>query len=87
MTDFRLMKVNCFIDRCFICISQDGETQKEVIYFNFQKTKYVYDSEEKKQFCQVAFPVNETMDHYNSCKGYQEEAEVEKGKKIYGSNE
>lgn len=81
------MKFNCFIDRCFICISQDGETQKEVIYFNFQKTKYVYDSEEKKQFCQVAFPVNETMDHYNSCKGYQEEAEVEKGKKIYGSNE
>ncbi|XP_027037103.1 manganese-transporting ATPase 13A1-like [Pocillopora damicornis] len=66
---------------------QDGETQKEVIYFNFQKTKYVYDSEEKKQFCQVAFPVNEIMDHYNSCKGYQEEAEVEKGKKIYGSNE
>lgn len=47
----------------------------------------MYDSEEKKQFCQVAFPVNETMDHYNSCKGYQEEAEVEKGKKIYGSNE
>ncbi|PFX11560.1 putative cation-transporting ATPase 13A1, partial [Stylophora pistillata] len=65
----------------------DKETQKEVIYFNFQKTKYVYDGEEKKQFCQVAFPVNETMDHYNSCKGYQEEAEVEKGKKIYGSNE
>ena len=87
MTDFRLMKFNCFIDKCFIYISQDGETQKEAIYFNFQKTKYVYDSEEKKQFCQVAFPVNETMDHYNSCKGYQEEAEVEKGKKIYGSNE
>jgi len=66
---------------------QETETQKQVIWFNFQKTKYVYDSEEKKQFCQVAFPINEAMEHYNSCKGYQEEVEVERAKKKYGLNE
>lgn len=66
---------------------QDKETQKEIIWFNFQKTKYVYDSEEKKQFCQVAFPINETMEHYNNCKGHQEEADVERAKRKYGLNE
>ena len=71
----------------FFCTLQEQETQKQVIWFNFQKTKYVYDGEEKKQFCQVAFPINEAMEHYNSCKGYQEEVEVERAKKKYGLNE
>ncbi|XP_073242423.1 endoplasmic reticulum transmembrane helix translocase-like [Porites lutea] len=66
---------------------QDKETKKNIIWFNFQKTKYVFDSEEKKQFCQVAFPINESIEHYNSCRGYQEEADVERAKRKYGVNE
>ncbi|XP_068689455.1 endoplasmic reticulum transmembrane helix translocase-like [Montipora foliosa] len=66
---------------------QDKETNKEIIWFNFQKTKYVFDSDEKKQFCQVAFPINESMEHYNNCKGYLEEADVDRAKRKYGLNE
>lgn len=77
----------CTSNYCIVCILQEKETQKQVIWFNFQKTKYVYDSEEKKQFCQVAFPISEAMEHYNSCRGYQEETEVERAKKKYGLNE
>ncbi|XP_067057939.1 endoplasmic reticulum transmembrane helix translocase-like isoform X1 [Acropora muricata] len=66
---------------------QDKETKREIIWFNFQKTKYVFDSEERKQFCQVAFPINESMKHYNCCKGYQEEADVDRAKRKYGLNE
>ena len=96
LTLFLLNKIMCslwmfhvmYLSLMFVfCILQEQETQKQDIWFNFQKTKYVYDSEEKKQFCQVAFPISEAMEHYNSCKGYQEEVEVERAKKKYGLNE
>ena len=35
----------------------------------------------------MAFPINETIEHYNSCRGYQEEADVERAKRKYGLNE
>ena len=35
----------------------------------------------------MAFPINETLQHYNSWKGYQEEADVDRAKRKYGLNE
>ncbi|XP_006817256.1 endoplasmic reticulum transmembrane helix translocase-like, partial [Saccoglossus kowalevskii] len=56
------------------------------IWFNFQKTKYIYDAEEKKQFLAVKFPVDHSMEFYQGWKGYKDEMEIFKAVKQYGSN-
>ncbi len=48
--------------------------------------KYVYDSEEKKQFLPVQFPVDWTFKQYMEWKGYQEEELIKQAEKIYGKN-
>ncbi|CAH1786419.1 unnamed protein product [Owenia fusiformis] len=62
------------------------ETGKSEIWFIFQKTKYVYDSEEKKQFRPIQFPVNNSMREYMDWKGYQEEVELKIAEQKYGKN-
>lgn len=66
---------------------QDKDTGQEVIWFKFQKAKYIYDSEEKKTFCPVYFPINETFEYYQNWKGYQEEDVLIKTRSKYGANE
>ncbi|XP_014678073.1 PREDICTED: manganese-transporting ATPase 13A1-like [Priapulus caudatus] len=52
----------------------------------FQKMKYVYDWEEKKQFRAVEFPVANRIKDYLDWKGYQHESETEDAKRKYGDN-
>ncbi|XP_066294107.1 endoplasmic reticulum transmembrane helix translocase-like [Branchiostoma lanceolatum] len=66
---------------------KDKNSGEEQIWFNFQKIKYVYDSEEKKQFRAVEFPVDLPMKTYQSCRGYQEEADITRASAKYGKNE
>ncbi|XP_033643148.1 manganese-transporting ATPase 13A1-like [Asterias rubens] len=63
------------------------ETDKTEIWFSFQKTKYIYDAEEKKQFQSVQFPVDLPLKEYQSWKGYMEEADVADVKNKYGDND
>lgn len=70
---------------------QDGDSKEEVIWFEFQKTKYIYDHEEKKQFQAVAFPVDYKFKRYLEWKGYVDAEEdgvdrVAKAKRQYGDN-
>ncbi|EDO44725.1 predicted protein, partial [Nematostella vectensis] len=66
---------------------KDKQTGKEIIWFNFQKAKYVYDSEEKKRFCPVQFPINKTMGHYQESKGYLDDTMVNQAQAKFGTNE
>jgi cation-transporting ATPase 13A1 len=65
-------------------VLQDGH-EKE-LWFLFQKTKYIYDGEEKKTFVQITFPVNHSMQFYMDWKGYQDDAELADAEKQFGTN-
>ena len=43
-----------------------------MIWFQFQKTKYLLDSKEKKQFVPVDFPLNHSLAYYLESKGYSQ---------------
>ncbi|XP_050396318.1 endoplasmic reticulum transmembrane helix translocase [Patella vulgata] len=58
----------------------------EELWFNFQKTKFIYDHEEKKTFLQVSFPINESMQHYMDWKGYQDDNSLKEAEIKYGKN-
>ncbi|XP_051989042.1 endoplasmic reticulum transmembrane helix translocase-like [Xyrauchen texanus] len=62
---------------------EDGE---EILSFEFQKIRYVYDRKEKKCFLQVAFPINYPMSYFQNWKGYQEEAQLRSAEKCYDCN-
>ncbi|XP_078604353.1 endoplasmic reticulum transmembrane helix translocase-like isoform X10 [Branchiostoma floridae x Branchiostoma japonicum] len=66
---------------------KDNASGAEQIWFNFQKIKYVYDSEEKKQFRAVEFPVDLPMKAYQACRGYQDEADISRASAKFGKNE
>ncbi|XP_033096943.1 manganese-transporting ATPase 13A1-like [Anneissia japonica] len=63
--------------------TRDGKNE---VWFNFQKTKYIYDSKEKKQFQAVEFPIDHSMGYYADWKGYSDESEVETAKTTFGLN-
>jgi cation-transporting ATPase 13A1 len=65
---------------------QTSETGEEVIWFKFQKLKYIYDAEEKKEFLPVDFPVDHSIEYYKTAKGYQEESEITEFATKYGKN-
>jgi len=79
-------------DHCFSTISyprvhlQDELSDEEDIWFIFQKTKYIYDAKEKKDFKQINFPVDLKFSHYVDWKGYQEDDDIRKATRIYGKN-
>ncbi|BFZ20171.1 hypothetical protein BsWGS_23210 [Bradybaena similaris] len=56
------------------------------LWFFFQKTKYLYDAQERKQFVSVSFPIDQSMQFYMECKGYQEEEDVAAAEKKFGKN-
>lgn len=56
------------------------------LWFIFQKTRYMYDREEKKQFVSAKFPVDLSVNEYMEWKGYQEEEELKLAEKKYGKN-
>ncbi|XP_057202665.1 manganese-transporting ATPase 13A1 isoform X2 [Triplophysa rosa] len=62
---------------------EDGE---EILSFEFQKIRYVFDSKEKRCFLPVAFPINHPMSYFQNWKGYQEESQLRAAEKCYGTN-
>lgn len=65
---------------------EKGDGKHPDLWFVYQKTRYVYDREEKKQFVSAQFPVNLSVNEYMDWKGYQEEEELKQAEKKYGKN-
>ncbi|XP_055543818.1 endoplasmic reticulum transmembrane helix translocase [Wyeomyia smithii] len=63
----------------------DSDSSETIYWFLFQKTKYVWDSN-KKQFCNVEFPIHKTYAEYFESKGHQEDSDVQLAEKTYGNN-
>ncbi|XP_013409364.1 manganese-transporting ATPase 13A1 [Lingula anatina] len=68
-------------------LHHDKYEDTEQIWFTFQKCKYVYDAEEKKQFLPVEFPIDYSIKTYMEWKGYQEESDIKQAERKYGKNE
>ncbi|KAM3864301.1 LOW QUALITY PROTEIN: endoplasmic reticulum transmembrane helix translocase [Diretmus argenteus] len=62
------------------------ENGEEILSFEFQKIRYIFDSKEKKCFLPVAFPINNPMGYFQSWRGYQEETDLRSAEKCYGTN-
>lgn len=62
------------------------EDGRELYYFIFQKTKYIWD-EEKATFRCIEFPVNELFKHYAKSRGLDTEAAITLAEKTYGNNQ
>ncbi|XP_030646641.1 endoplasmic reticulum transmembrane helix translocase isoform X2 [Chanos chanos] len=62
------------------------ENGEEILSFEFQKIRYVFDSRERKCFMPVAFPINQPMGYFQAWRGYQEEADLRAAEKRYGTN-
>uniref|UniRef100_A0A8C3SAJ7 Endoplasmic reticulum transmembrane helix translocase n=1 Tax=Chelydra serpentina TaxID=8475 RepID=A0A8C3SAJ7_CHESE len=63
-----------------------GEDGQEALSFEFQKIKYSYEVDERKQFLPVAFPVEHPLSCYQNARGYQEDREIRVAEKKYGTN-
>lgn len=59
----------------------------ESIWFTFQKTKYIWDSDEKKQFVGLKFPVDLQLRTYAEWRGYQEDTDLASAEQKYGKND
>ncbi|NXF39751.1 AT131 ATPase, partial [Nyctibius bracteatus] len=63
-----------------------GEDGQEALSFEFQKIKYSYEIDGKKQFLPVAFPVEHPLCYYQTARGYQEDKDIRAAEKKYGTN-
>ena len=70
---------------CPIPIPQDKVTNKQLIWFMFQKTKYLY-NEEEGRFQPLTFHTSETYSFYRDCRGYTTDMKAEAAKQLYGRN-
>lgn len=68
---------------CIVILQDKGE---QSLWFMFQKTKYLYDGEEKKTFVSVEFPVAESVQTYLDWKGYQDDEEIRHAENKFGKN-
>lgn len=65
---------------------QDIGSGKPLIWFVFQKVKYYYDYEEKKQFNVIEFPVQQSFDYYSKWTGYHSDQQIKTNTQKYGAN-
>ncbi|XP_023310344.1 manganese-transporting ATPase 13A1 isoform X2 [Anoplophora glabripennis] len=63
-----------------------AKEKETTIWFMFQKTKYIWDSD-KKIFRGLEFPINKSYSEYVSCKGFQEDTDIQQADELYGKNE
>uniref|UniRef100_A0A3P9HZ94 Endoplasmic reticulum transmembrane helix translocase n=1 Tax=Oryzias latipes TaxID=8090 RepID=A0A3P9HZ94_ORYLA len=70
---------------CWLTCSKD-ENGENLLAFEFQKIRYIFDSKEKKCFLPIAFPICNPMGYFQSWRGYQEEADLRVAEKQYGTN-
>jgi hypothetical protein len=66
-------------------IQPSGEQNKQ-IWFYFQKTKYIYDQDERKTFKSIEFPINNTLKYYVETKGFHTDQQVNESTDIFGLN-
>lgn len=63
------------------------EKAEKVTWFRFQKTKYILETGEKKQFRPIEFPLNHTLSFYLESKGYaQSEKQIQDAVSYYDLN-
>jgi cation-transporting ATPase 13A1 len=63
-----------------------GATAEKVTWFNFQKTKYIFDRE-RKQFKPIEFPLDNSLAFYLESKGYgQSEQQVQEAQAYFDLN-
>ena len=74
----------------FVCMKMKDNTfnlPEKVIWFQFQKTKYMLDIKEKKQFQPIEFPLNHSLKYYLESKGYhQSEQQIADATSYYDLN-
>uniref|UniRef100_A0A8C7YK06 Endoplasmic reticulum transmembrane helix translocase n=1 Tax=Oryzias sinensis TaxID=183150 RepID=A0A8C7YK06_9TELE len=70
---------------CWLTCSKD-ENGENLLAFEFQKIRYIFDSKEKKCFLPIAFPICNPMGYFQSWRGYQEEPDLRAAEKQYGTN-
>ncbi|KAK3087866.1 hypothetical protein FSP39_011689 [Pinctada imbricata] len=70
----------------FVKLHREQGDPKPKLWFTFQKTRYTYDREEKKQFVSAPLPIDKSFGYYMEWKGYQEDTDVKEAEKIYGKN-
>ncbi|XP_068228733.1 endoplasmic reticulum transmembrane helix translocase [Palaemon carinicauda] len=63
------------------------EDEAESIWFTFQKTKYMWDGEERKRFKGLHFPIDLQLRTYAEWRGYQEDSDLAGAERIYGKND
>ena len=61
------------------------KSKNHELWFIFQKTKYVWEPEQK-EFIGLQFPINNTVKSYSQCKGYADEKEIKEAEEKYGLN-
>ena len=54
-------------------------------WFIFQKSKYVWDSENMEFRC-LKFPIKNSINYYSQWKGYADDKEIEEAEAKYGQN-
>lgn len=69
-----------------LCRSKISDDGQEVLWFRFQKTKYIF-NERLEKFEVLKFPVNLNLSFYLDWKGHQEENDLALAEKHYGKND
>lgn len=70
----------------YIIFNSFQDTPQKEVWFTFQKTKYIYDAEEKKRFQPLNFPIDLTIRQFMEWKGYPDENEIKISEQKYGKN-
>ncbi|XP_076043398.1 endoplasmic reticulum transmembrane helix translocase [Oratosquilla oratoria] len=69
-----------------VCRHYADNGDVESIYFKFQKTKYIWEGEERKQFMGLKFPVANELRTYADWRGYQDEKDIAYAERTYEYN-
>lgn len=69
-----------------VTCQKENDNGKMSYWFEFHKTVFLYDAEERKAFKEVEYPVDWQVHRYTEWKGYGEEVDVRKAEKHYGIN-
>lgn len=77
--------ISCVFVIYFPVSLQHKVTGEPLIWFMFQKTKYIY-HQDKQEFHPVELPVALPFTDYHTSRGYEDDAQVAAVKQLYGKN-
>lgn len=69
-----------------VLLRRETIAKRNVLWFMFQKTKYVFDDKSEK-FVAIELPCDQKLSYYKEWKGYMEQEEVQLIDRQYGRNE